>query len=137
MSLKTYDGWTSVTSEDGRKAVLAKFTKDDDSIVHYNFAALQRIKKKPSENFDKSDLALVSKAINEGPKFFNAYTGWRNLGRGGKSIIVCTFTKASGEKIKRGLASLMNMTANPPPKFSPYDKAILDMAIKSAPIPKP
>lgn len=134
MTLKTYDGWTAVQNENGGQAVLAKFTKDDDSVVYYNFAALKRKSRNKSEKLSPSEQTLISQAISEGPKFFNAYTGWRDIGHG-RTVMVCTFTRASGEKVKRGLAALMNMAANPPPKFSPYDKAILNMAIQDAPAP--
>lgn len=133
MLLKTYDEWTSVTSDDGKKAILAKFTKEDDTVVHYNFAALHRIKKKPSENFGKEDLSLISRAIADGPKFFKAYDGWRNFGRDGKTIMLCAFTKSSGEKVRRNLTALQNMAASPPPKFSPYDRAVLETALSDAP----
>lgn len=136
MSLKTYNGWTTVTSDDGKKAILAQFTKEDDTVVHYNLAALHRIKMKPSENFDKSDIALVSEAIAQGPKFFKAYNGWQNFGRGGKTIMICSLTKASGEHIRRNLTALQNMAANPPPKFSDYDRKILQTAIDSSPAPR-
>lgn len=133
MGFKSYDGWTAVTNEGGKAAVLAKFTKDDDSIVHYNYAALRRRHKRPPEHYTQEDSAKIAKACKEGPEFFSRYLGWQDIGRGKRSIHVCHFSKASGEKITRGLSALQNMAANPPPKFSPYDKTMLELAITEAP----
>ncbi len=136
MFFKSFDGWTAVGNEGERKVVLAKFTRSDDEVSHYNVAALHRMRDKPSSNFSDHDKQLIRDALKEGPVFFKAYYGWNNIGRGGKEIMIASLVKASGEHTRLNLRGIHNMAANPPPKFSAFDKAILTLAAQEAPAPR-
>lgn len=132
---KSYDGWKAVDYE-GRKIFLAEFTRADNEIVRYNISGLRRMHEKPSANFENSDKSLVRKALDAGPSFFKYYNGWRNTGRGGKTIMVAHFIKASGQSALYGLKNLMNMKASKPAKFSEFDAVVLETAIAQSPAPK-
>ena len=133
MYFKSYDGWQKIVGDDNKKAVLAQFTKSTGETVHYNAAALRRKADKPSENMDSADTALLKKASSEGPLFFRSFDGWKNYGRGKKTIMIAHFVTAAGVGIDRGLSALQNMTANPPKKFSAFDAILLKTAIEDGP----
>lgn len=136
MFFKSYDGWEAVKGDDNKTVVLAKFTKADDQTVHYNSAALRRISVRQPESMDDNDLLAVRQAIKDGPLHFSCFNGWSNIGRGGKQILVARFEQAGGKRVQRGLSALQNMAANPPKKFSAFDVALLDAAIKDGPAPR-
>lgn len=134
MFFKSYDGW-EVVGEKGKRAVLAKFTKEDDAVVHYNAAALKRLNNKPPETMEASDKALLRNALSEGPSFFHSFQGWQDIGRGKKkSIMVASFAIAGGvDKTRYGITALQNWAANPPKKASAADLELVKIAIQDSP----
>lgn len=133
---KSFDGWVAVVSDrdSTSKKILAQFTRDDDTLAYYNAAAVRRMKDKPSETMTRNDKKLVAEASVQAPRFFRAYDGWRDIGRGKKNIMIAAFTDATGARKTYGLASLHRMAASPPPKFAAADKVFLSTAIEDGPV---
>lgn len=133
---KSFDGWVAVTSDrDSTKTkILAQFTRnDDDTIVHYNAAAVRRMKDKPSSTMTTDDKKLIRQAAAEAPRYFKSFDGWHDFGRGKKTFMSASFTDSTGGLRKYNLSALQNMKASPPPKFAPADKLFLEMAIQAGP----
>lgn len=133
MFFKSFVGWSAVGDKGERKMLMAEFIKADDQPVHYNMAALRRMRDKPSENFNANDKRLINHVLEQGPSHLKAYNGWNNIGRKGKRIMVADIVQSSGRMQHMNLTALHNLAANPPNKFSAYDAAIVQLAISEAP----
>ncbi|PZO88189.1 MAG: hypothetical protein DI626_02275 [Micavibrio aeruginosavorus] len=60
--------------------------------------------------------------------FFEAFEGWKNIGRPGQPEIAACFKRVASAKNRRGAyneVALKNMLRNPPPAFEQQDRDLV------------